>query len=197
MRTLILVMGLAIGVLAGGLFAPGANATTISILDIGDSGAAPDGTIFMADPNPSNPSTGTGVFEPFFRVGAGNGSLFYGNGLEVGFNTDANHPQINFDTKDGSGWTRSVLFSELGIINGYYVLSLDANQLGESTSLENQITITNMEIFIAPGLADPEANNTGIIGTQNHKGTGYSGTLFDGSSTGDALLGNAPIWSFG
>jgi hypothetical protein len=160
-----------------------AHAATITILDIGDSGTASDGTRFVADANPTSPSTGTGVFEPFVRLGGGN-SLSQGDGLQVAFNTDAKDPAINFDTKGGI-WTRSVLFSELSPVNGYYVLSLDANQSGKATSAENRITITNMEIFIAPGLANPESAG----------GTGYSGHLFDGSSAGDTLLGNAPVWS--
>ena len=193
MRTLLMAAGSAI--LARGFVGPDADAAAITILDIGDSGVAPDGTIFVADPNPTSPSTGTGLFQPFFRVGAGGGSLLYGDGRQLGFNTDANHPQLNFDTKDGSSWTRAVLFSELQIVNGFYVLSLDANQTGQSTSLKNGITITNMEIFIAPGLSDPETSNTGIVGTQNHNGTGYSGVVFDGSSVGDTLLGHSPVWS--
>ena len=169
--------------LATGFLGTAASAATISILDIGDSGTAPDGTLFVADPNPTSPSTGTGVFEPFVRLGGGN-SLSQGDGLQVAFNTDAKDPAINFDTKGGL-WTRSVLFSELTPVNGYYVLSLDANQAGKATSAENRISITNMEIFIAPGLSNPESAG----------GTGYSGHLFDGSSAGDTLLGHAPVWS--
>lgn len=192
MRTLILAVGLAVGVLASGLFAWDANAiTTISILDIGDSGTVVggDGTIFTADPNPTLPSTGTGVFQPFLRIGAGNGALVYGHGLELGFNTDAPANDINFDTKDGSNWTRSVLFGELGTINGYYGLSLDANQTSCSTCTNNQITITDMQIYIGsdPDLANPEATNTGV------SGTGYTGTVFNSSN--NSLLGLAPVWT--
>ncbi len=191
---MIFAVGLVIG-----FYAFQANAlTTIQILDVGDSGVTGDGTIFTADANPSYPSTGTGVFEPFFRVGAGNGALTYVDsttypaGAELGFNTDAGNKQqmINFDTKDGSGWTRSVSFSELGVIDGYYILSLDANQTSKGTTADNQIVITEMQIFIGPGLSDPEATGGGI------NNTGYSGTLFDGSTSQDnKLLGLAPVWS--
>src|SRR3972149_7885201 len=120
-RMAIPVLALALGVLAGGLFAWDAQATTISILDIGDSGITADFTRFEAEPNPSNPATGTGVFQPFLRIGAGNGALFckdhdspcplHNSGLQLGFNTDAQGSDTNFDTKGGSDWTRSVLFS--------------------------------------------------------------------------------------
>jgi len=190
MRTLILAVGLAVGVLASGLFAWDANAiTTINILDIGYSGATTDGTLFVADPNPTLPSTGTGVFQPFLRIGVGNGALVYGHGLELGFNTEAKDPNINFDTKDGSNWTRSVLFGELGTINGYYGLSLDANQTSCPTCTNNRITITDMQIYIGSdsNLANPEATNTGV------NGTGYTGTVFNSSDNG--LLGLPPVWT--
>ena len=79
---------------------------------------------------------------------------------------------------------------------GYIVLSLDANQLGGAQEDINKIVITQMEIFIGPGLATPELSHTGI------ENTGYSGTLFDPpygiypyDQTNDTLLGNAWRWS--
>jgi len=183
MRTVILVLTLAVGMLMSGFLASDAGAVTIiNILDIGDSGTTADGTIFSAEPNPSTPSTGTGVFEPFLRVGAGTGALTYGGGLELGYNTDTPEAYpINYDTKNGSNWTRSVLFSELGVIDGYFVLSLDANEAGGATSSKNRIVITDLQIYIGPGLATPEA-----IG-------GYTGTVFD--STDNGLAGLAPVWT--
>lgn len=185
MKRIALSVCMIIGLLAIGLYAIEAGATTIDILDIGDSGTTSDGTVFTASPNPTNPSTGTGVFEPFVRIDQPSS----GDGLQNGFNTDAGNPNINFDTKDGSNWTRAVQFGELGVIDGYYVLSLDANQTSKSTAADNQILITQMEIFIGSTLSNPEATGGGI------DNTGYSGTLFDGISTGDTLLGLDPVWS--
>ncbi len=190
MKRSIFFVGLAIGLLAMVFYSVESNAlTTIDILHPGDTGMTTDGTIFLGDPNPTSPSTGTGVFQPFVRIQEPTG----GDGLQNGFNTDAKEPNINFNTKDGSDWTRSVQFSELAVIsmNGkdYYELQLDANQLGKGNSKRNQILITQMEIFIANGLSNPEATGGGI------NNTGYSGTLFDGKSTGDNLLGVAPVWS--
>lgn len=177
------------------------------------SGTTNDGTQFTSEANPTSPSTGTGVFEPFVRIqrpSSGidrnfdpnnpcNGSgdcVDIGGGIlvpsENGFNSDANAGQANFDTKGGSDWTRSVLMSEFTVTNGgFLILSLDANQLGKSTEDINKLVITQMEIFIGPGLANPEASNTGI------ENTGYAGTLFDFDSnqTDDKLLGLAPRWS--
>jgi hypothetical protein len=167
-------------------------AATISILDIGDSGTTADGTIFVADPNPTSPSTGTGVFQPFVRIQRSTGD---GGGLEHGFNTDAKEPDINFETKGGK-WTRSVRFGELSTIDGYYWLSLDANQLGCSQCDRNTITLTDMQIYIGsdPNLANPEATTSGVAGT------GYTGTPFDSPFNGPAggsssLLGHLPIWT--
>lgn len=172
-------------------------------------GAAPDGTLFTAAPNPTQPSTGTGVFQPFVRIqrpsaathGAGAGDDCSGAGdcipvagtlvpSENGFNSDASQGQINFDTK--SSWTRSVIMSEFEILpGGYIILSLDANQLGQAQEDINKIVITQMEIFIGPALANPEQSNTAI------EGTGYAGTLFDADNNqaDDQLLGLSSRWS--
>ena len=132
MKKQILVLGLALGLLVIGPAAWDANAMIIEILCIESegcgkyTGTTADGTIFLAEPNPTDPATGTGVFEPFKRV--------QNNEVQNGFNSDANEPDINFDTKDGSDWTRSVLFSELGVVNIggelFYELQLDANENG-------------------------------------------------------------------
>ena len=152
-------------------------------------GTTADETIFHANPNPTEPSTGTGVFIPFVRVHRSTGGNVR---LQNGFNTDAGEPGINFDTKNGSDWTRSVRFDEVGIVMRdkipFYVLQLDANQIGSAQSAQNQITITDMQIYIGsdPNLANPEATGTGF-------GTGYTGTPFDSSD--NFLLGLAPVWT--
>ena len=108
-----------------------------------------DGTLFTAAPNPSQPSTGTGVFQPFVRIQRSSsnankpGSDCNGSGncqpvggvmvpSENGFNSDAPNGKLNYDTKTGI-WTRSVTMSEFEILpGGYIILSLDANQLGKA-----------------------------------------------------------------
>jgi len=192
MRAAVLMAALLVGVWVNPLTGGDAHAATISILDIGDSGTTADGTTFVADPNPSQPSTGTGVFQPFVRIQA-TGSR--GGGLQNGFNTDAKEPAINFNTKGGT-WTRSVQFGELTTINGNYVLSLDANQIGCSTCAKNRITITDMQIYIGsdPNLAKPEATHTGIGGT-GYTGTPFNSPFNNGPGGSSSLLGHAPVWT--
>ncbi len=188
---------LLVGLFLVGPFASGYAAAvptqTISILDVGDTGSTADGTIFVGDPNPSPPATGTGVFQPFLRTQRSSGG---GGGVENGFNTDASNPSINFNTKEGI-WTHSVQFSDLTPINGYYWLSVDANQYACATCPRNQINITELEIYIGsdPNLANPEATGTGV------NGTGYTGTPFNnlydsqGGGTAPSLLTYAPVWT--
>ena len=200
MRTTIFAVALAIGVLVSGFFARDANATSCltivtgqcSILNSGDTATTPDGTVFLGDPNPTQPSTGSGVFKPFLDTHTPTSGS-----LESGFNTDTSGSSINFDTvpRGGTVATRSVLFSELGTVacptvGLCYELQLDANQTSGATTLANQIAITNLQIFISsnPNMAHPESTGTGI------NGTGYSGTQFNQSSTGDMLLGVTPKW---
>lgn len=174
-------------------FAGYANAFVIEILCTeaeacgSHTGTAADGTIFAANPSPSEPATGTGVFQPFLRTQTPTGP----GGLENGYNTDVGEPGINFDTKAGL-WTRSVKVGELGtvLVNGveYVELSLDANQIGSANSVQNQITITELQIFMGSSadLATPETASA----------TPYTGTLFDqGPGTDNQLLGLAPVWT--
>ncbi len=163
--------------------APGANAATmqIDILDIGDTGTTADGTIFVADPNPTEPSTGTGVFEPFHRVQVTGRT---DDTLQNGYNTEAGEPDINYDTKGGK-WTDSILLGDLGVVEEggveYYVLSLDANEPGRYGSLANEIDITDIQIYLGTSFAEPELTD------------GYTGTPFDSGDNG--LLGEAPAWT--
>ena len=131
-------------------------------------GTTADGTIFVANPLPTNPSTGTGVFQPFKRVQRN------GSGLQSGFSTDESGPDINFDTKGGL-WTRSVQMWEFDFFTinnvGYVELILDANEAGQAQSSKNQITLTQMQIFIGsnadlarPEAADNDPNTTGYTG---------------------------------
>ncbi len=171
---------------------------TLSILDIGDSDSTNDGTIFEANANPTSPSTGTGVFQPFVRIQAtgssqqtssftakpsdpgngpaqgsqnqngssGNPISQSGGVVQRGFNTEAKEPGINFDTKGGT-WTDSITLGDVGTVtrNGtrYLEFALDANEPGRFDSIENQIDITDIQLFLGPEnpLANPEAYGLG------------------------------------
>lgn len=190
-----------------------------------DSGGIPngqtaDGTVFEAMPNPTEPSTGTGVFNPFLRVqdSGAKADVEYATGQtpedplnppgtyssEAGFNTDASKfDKINYQTKpsDGtpaSGWTRSVLFGELDTSDGYVTLKLDANEHGSSSSENNLIVITEMQIFVGPGLDNPEVSSAGLVCDDDMPDNcfGYTGARFDNADpNGNRLLTEDPMWS--
>ena len=150
-------------------------------------GTTADGTIFQAEPNPTDPSTGTGVFQPFVRI---QNNVQYDpprqSDLQNGYNTDAPNNDPQFDTKSGT-WTHSVLFGDLGTINiggiTYYGLSLDANESGKADSVANQINITDMQIYLGDSsLKIPE--NSG----------GYTGTPFDWTDNALTSAMITPLW---
>jgi hypothetical protein len=181
-------------------FTPVTNATAINILCTqaeyevdsscgGYTGSTTDGTIFQANANPTTPSSGTGVFNPFVRV-QNNGNT----NVQNGYNSDATNSEgLNYDTKPGI-WTHSVLFGDLGTVEiggfTYYQFSLDANESGSATSNANKIDITDIQIYVGndANMAKPEL------------GSGYTGTTFnnpydsvlDGTN---GLLGMGPVWS--
>lgn len=144
--------------------------TVLEIHDIGDSGTTKDLTIFEAEPNPTSPSTGTGVFEPFVRIQGSGAALRNGNGQnpsqgpQQGFNTDSKEPDINFNAKGGK-WTTSITLGDAGTVtrNGtrYLEFALDANEPGRVGSVENLIDITDIQLFVGPNLADPESLGLG------------------------------------
>ena len=175
----------------------------IDILDIGYSGVTNDGTFFQAEPDPTNPSTGTGVFTPFKRVQRASGACGPNNdcidiggttvGTENGFNTDASELKVNFDTKVGN-WTRSVLMSEFNITGpgGFIRLDLDANQNGAAGSDTNKLVISDLQIFIEAGaqFKAPENVNPG----EGEENSGYTNTFDPGPGT-NTLLGEQAAWS--
>jgi len=137
----------------------------------GYEGTTADGTLFVANPSPTLPSTGTGVFEPFVRLQA--------KDTQSGYNTDyANSGGVNYDTKTGT-WTHSVLFGDLGTVDilgqSYFHFSLDAN---ESDNKDNIfIDITEIKIFIGGSdLKTPE----------NHS---------DSDPTDGTLAGYSSVWN--
>lgn len=167
----------------GVFVANSANAQVIEILCAQSepcgltTGVTADGTIFSAEANPTEPATGTGVFQPFVR-------LQDSSGTQLGYNTDTSNPDINYDTKAGI-WTHSITLGDLGTttIDGlaYYQFQLDANENGAADTLANQIDITDIQIYLGGAeLMTPE-----LYG-------GYTGTIFDSSD--NSLAGVLPAW---
>jgi hypothetical protein len=189
-----------------------------------NAGETADGTIFTASPNPTEPSTGTGVFNPFLRVqdAGAKADVDYAAGStdplnpagtfssESGFNTDMNiGNQMNYQAKPGDGtaahgWTRSVMFGELDTSDGYVTLKLDANEHGKASSANNLIVITEMQIFVGQGLDNPEldgnalgaASDCDTNGEPNPNCYGYSGNIFDNDDpNNNKLLNQEADWS--
>jgi hypothetical protein len=146
-----------------------------------------DGTVFVAEENPSVPSTGTGVFQPFLRTQEPSNTA---DGLENGFSTDTGEPHINYDTKNGSEWTKAIMVGDLSNVTTLD-FALDANQNGPVGSEANLILLTDVQIYIGDS-----AMGVSFATPEDYAGphdTGYTGTPFD--NTDNALLGEAPRWS--
>jgi hypothetical protein len=110
-----------------------------STIDLTTSGASVTtsadlgGTFTVTQINPQ--STGTGVIDSFLRIQA--------NGAEAGYNTDLGTP---LDDK-GGGFTRSLLLSEVPIVDGYYQFLLDVNQLSNGDN--SLLSLNQIQIFQA------------------------------------------------
>ncbi|MGA1864015.1 MAG: PEP-CTERM sorting domain-containing protein [bacterium] len=95
-----------------------------------------DGSIWrVVDDTP----TGTGVYQPFLR--------YQGTGVETGLNTDLKPPPFN-DKMPVDQYTRSVLFSDLGVVDfggsNYFSFTLDFNEPGSSTRF---LSFDNFDIY--------------------------------------------------
>jgi hypothetical protein len=133
--------GAALGVaalLAGlGLAAP-ARAALIDLTTVDSSGTI-NGAIFQQI---SPQSTGTGVIDPFVRLQR--------NVTEQGYNTDAR--PVQFDEKTDPNFTRSLLLSDVPIVNingvNYRQFLLDIN---ESNGQNREVlSLDQMQIFLGP-----------------------------------------------
>ncbi len=127
---------------------------TIDKQNAGTEYTLPDGTTFYGI-DPSDPSTGTGVFEPFVRgQRLGNGRNNLPEGSETYYNTDG---AIEFDTKQGqtggTNWTHSVEFSSLeqvacGSGDTCIMLVLDANEPTGSQNAFLDLHLDDMGIYL-------------------------------------------------
>ena len=76
----------------------------------------------------NNPSTGTGVFDPFLRIQS--------KGEESGYNTDGD---VQFATKAGI-WTHSITLANVPVVNGYLEFFLDIkNQFDHLHGVQPQV----------------------------------------------------------
>jgi hypothetical protein len=158
----------AIAVLLGASTASADVFQTIKKEDAGTIYTLPDGTIFYGI-DPSDPSTGTGVFQPFVRgqrLGSGPNNL--PEGEQVYYNTDG---AIEFDTKQGqtggTNWTHSVEFADISGGDSI-TLVLDANEpTGHNDGYLN-IHLDDMKIYLldAPDVTDYDIA-TGQLGGED------------------------------
>ena len=98
----------------------------------------------------NDPSTGTGVFNPFVRI--------QNKGVEKGYNTDG---AIEFDTKQGN-WTHSLKLGDIPVSNGNIQLLLDINQSQGGNN--KYLSLDVMKIFLADsGSLDNYASGLGTL----------------------------------
>jgi hypothetical protein len=98
-----------------------------------------------------------------------------GGGLQLGFSTDTGEPDINFNTKNGSDWTRAIQVGDLSMVTTLE-FALDANQEGPVGTTDNLILLTDVQIYIGS-----EALGISFATPEDHVSGGYTGTPFDSS----------------
>ena len=86
--------------------------------------------------------TGTGVLNPFLRLQANGTST-----EETGYNTDRKNSDFQFDEK-ASDFTRSILFSSLVAVDGFYVFTLDLQE-ATGTPGDQYLSLTEFKLFTA------------------------------------------------
>jgi len=134
----------------------------------------------------NDPSTGTGVFEPFLRI--------QHKGTEEGYNTDGT-PQ--FDTKKGK-WTHSIKLDTIQTIKGCLEFLLDINESQGRSS--RYLSLDGLKIFLAdsPNLDNYAAGLGTLIFDLGDNWVKMDNTIFGpGSGTGDmrVLIPVNPQWS--
>jgi len=156
--------------------------TVINVTTSGTSGTA-NGAIFAYD-NPQ--PTGTGYIDPFLRE--------QNNVSEVGVNTSikaqvmntvASDNSLTYDNKDPLNFTHDLAISTLVPSGGYYVFSLDANQVANApiSLIKFQIFVSSTQFTSAAALGtflagtpafDMNGNNTGFhrVDVSSQRGSG-------------------------
>jgi len=134
----------------------------------------------------NDPSTGTGIFNPFVQIQT--------KGEEKGYNTDG---VPEFDTKAGK-WTHSITLGNVPVIDGCLEFFLDINQ--SQGGQRRYLSLDALKIFLAdsPTLDDYAAGLGTLIFDLGDNWVKMDNTVFDpGSGTGDmrVLIPVNPQWS--
>lgn len=161
-----------------------ANATIVDLTKAGESDVINGATFIQKT---FDTSTGTGLFEPFVRLGIGT------RGVESGYNTAGD---LEFNTKSGL-WTHPIQLKDIPEISeGVYCVRLDINEAGGDVKDDPLVSLDKLQIFLAP-----VNNNTGYptLGTLAYDldAAGDSEVLLNyglnpGSGNGD-MIAEIPI----
>ncbi|MHC5139556.1 MAG: PEP-CTERM sorting domain-containing protein [Planctomycetota bacterium] len=115
-----------------------ANAAMVDLTKAGESGVI-NGANFLQET--FDTSTGTGLFEPFVRLGIGT------RGVESGYNTAGT---LEFNTKSGL-WTHPIQLKDIPEISeGVYCIRLDINEAGGEPKDDPLVSLDKLQIFLAP-----------------------------------------------
>lgn len=139
-----------------------ANATIVDLTTEDSSGTANGGLFIQTDPRP----TGTGVIDPFLRLGTGT------DNYEQGYNTSARGPQpdvFEYDQKEPIGYTHDLLLSDIPTvtINGvvYREFLLDINQTNSSAG-GALLSLDVLQIFLrSSAFGDGDITQVGGVTT--------------------------------
>ena len=109
----------------------------------------------------NNHPTGTGVYDPFLRLG-GNGAP-----TETGLNTDAKHVTVYDDQGGGDQWVHSVKWGDVAIVtyNGkqYYDFTLDINEADNSQA--RYLSLDVFKLYAYSGVLGGSATSVSQLGT--------------------------------
>jgi len=129
-----------------------ANTTPLDLTTVGANGFI--NNAFFEQINPQ--STGTGIIQPFLRIGQDV------DGIESGYNSDGGQWE---QTKDnpGTNWNHSLLLSNLAVVNqggtNYRQFMLDINQEGNPTG--RLLSLDELKIYLEP-VGDLTGDPTGF-----------------------------------
>jgi len=159
-----------------------ANTTPLDLSTAGASGFINNAFFQQIDPS----STGTGIIQPFLRIGPDAG------GIEAGYNSDGGQFAQTHDNA-GTNWNHSLLISDLAVVSldgiNYRQFMLDINQEGNRTG--RMLSLDELNIYLEPAgnlTGDPSGFPAGPI--YNLDAGGNSWILLDeklnnGSGSGD------------
>ncbi len=128
-------------------------------------------------------STGTGVLQPFLRIGPAD------DGIESGYNSNGGQWAQTHDNA-GTNWNHSLFINDLAVVNyngtDYRKFMLDINQQGETTGRLVSLDVLNIYLLPTGGMTgDPAAFGTPIYSFDTGSWILLNEKLNNGSGSGD------------